>query len=123
MASGPIESIVLNGRRFSVDESCSPNITYPGFSNTVNVNGDGTNRLTKTRIAGKISGLSIPIDMDRGDIEFLNTVQAKMNFVAVSMTLCDKNVLSGSMQLADEISFAAGTGMVDITLNGTLEKL
>ena len=49
MASGCIESIVINGRRFTTDAEDSCEITYDGFENEVKPNGDGTMRIVKSR--------------------------------------------------------------------------
>lgn len=123
MASGPISSIVLDGRRFTSNAEDDCSITYPGFTNEVKQNGDGTNRSIKSRHAGKIEGLNIIIDPDRDDQEFLKSMQDKLNLVSVSLTMVDGNVLSGNMQLTEAVAVSLKENTASITLEGHLEKL
>lgn len=122
-ASGPIESIVINGRRFTSDGDDSCTVTYNGFNNEIKPNGDGTMRMLKSRHAGSIGGLNIVIRHERNDMEFLKETQDGMDFVAVSATLVDGTVLSGNMQLTDAVELDTKEGTASITLEGVLEKL
>ncbi len=123
MASGCIESIVINGRRFTTDAEDTCEITYDGFENEVKPNGDGTMRVVKSRHAGKIEGLNILMDPSRDDQEFIKEAQDSMDFFDVSATLVDGVVIGGSMQLTDAVSTDLKEGTAGITLEGTLEKL
>ena len=123
MASGCIESIVINGRRFTTDADDSCEITYDGFNNEVKPNGDGTNRIVKSRHAGAIEGLNITLNSENDDMEFLKECQDSMDFFDVSATLVDGTVIGGSMQLTDAVKADMKEGTAGITLNGSCEKL
>lgn len=123
MAGGPIESIVIAGRRFTSDGEDTGKITYPGFDNEVKPNGDGTNRLVKSRHAGKIEGLNLVIDNTRGDMEFLKDKQDSLEFLSVSATLVDGTVVSGEMQVTDAVPLDTKEMTAEVTLEGSLEKL
>ena len=123
MASGCIESIVINGRRFTTDADDSCEITYDGFENEVKPNGDGTMRIVKSRHPGSIEGLNILIDRENDDMEFLKECQDSMDFFDVSATLVDGTVIGGSMQLTDAVKADMKEGTAGITLNGSCEKL
>ena len=123
MASGCIESIVINGRRFTTDGEDTCEITYNGFHNEVKPNGDGTNRIVKSRHAGAIEGLNITLNSENDDMEFLKECQDSMDFFDVSATLVDGTVIGGSMQLTDAVKADMKEGTAGITLNGSCEKL
>ena len=123
MASGCIESIVINGRRFTTDADDSCEITYDGFENEVKPNGDGTMRIVKSRHPGSIEGLNILIDPSRDDQEFLKETQDSLEFVDVSATLVDGVVVGGSMQLTEAVTTDLKEGTAAIPLQGTCEKL
>lgn len=123
MAGGPFESIVIAGRRFTCDADDTAEITYPGFENEVKPNGDGTQRLVKSRHMGKIEGLNIVIDNAREDMEFLKEKQDSLDFLSVSGTYVDGTVVSGEMQLTDAVALDSKEMTAEITLEGTLEKL
>ena len=68
---GSIESVNLSGREFAVAADAEAQRKLGGFENEVQANGDGTARLIKTRVPLSLDGLTIEIDDDRGDQEFL----------------------------------------------------
>jgi len=123
MASGCIESIVIGGRRFTVDADDSCEITYNGFENEVKPNGDGSNRIVKSRHTGKIEGLNLVMDTTRDDQEFLQGLQDSCEFFDVSATEVDGTVIGGSMQLTEALTTDLKEGTCGITLEGSLEKL
>lgn len=123
MASGCVESIVINGRRFTCDAEDKCSVTLGGFDNEVKPNGDGTNRLIKSRHAGKIEGLNVIVDNSKDDQEFLQESQDSLEFFDVSATEIDGTVLGGKMQLTESLPNDLKEGSVGITLEGSLEKI
>lgn len=123
MASGCIESIVINGRRFTTDGEDTCEITYNGFHNEVKPNGDGTNRIVKSRHVGAIEGLHVILSNENDDMEFLKECQDSMDFFDVSATMVDGTVIGGSMQITAAVKADMKEGTAEITLNGSCEKL
>lgn len=123
MASGALESIVINGRRFTckADDDCE--IELPGFSNETIVHGDGSTTYKKTRHTGHISGINLLLDNDRDDHEFLQEAQNSLEPLDISATEVDGTVYGGSMQLTEELTRSTGENSMGITLEGSLEKL
>lgn len=68
---GSIESVNIRGREFSVAADAESQRKLGGFENEVQANGDGTARIIKTRVPLSIDGLTLEIDDNRGDQEFL----------------------------------------------------
>lgn len=122
IASGPIESITIDGRRFATDGEDDVGIQLPGFTNEVKPNGDGTNRLVKARSTGLIDGLNVQIDDDREDLEFLQERQNSLEMLDVSCTTVSGVVYSGSMQITEAIKVSKKEGTASITLQGVIEK-
>lgn len=123
MASGALESIVINGRRFTCKSDDSCEIELPGFHNETIVHGDGSTTYKKIRHTGHISGINIFMDVERGDLEFLQEAQNGLEPFDVSATEVDGTVYSGSMQITAEIKKTSGENTVSITLEGSVEKL
>ena len=68
---GSIEEITLSGRSFAVAADAEAQRKLGGFENEVLANGNGTARLIKTRVPLSIDGLTLEVDDDRGDQEYL----------------------------------------------------
>lgn len=123
MASGTLESIVIDGRRFTCKADDDVEIELPGYHNESIVHGDGSVTYKKTRHTGHISGANAILDNDRDDLEFLQQVQNKLTSVPVSATEVDGTVYAGDMQLIDELAKTTGENVVGINLEGYLQKL
>ena len=124
MAKGPAESITIAGRRFACNADDDVTIQLPGFTNETKMHGDGGAHLSKSRKPGSISSLNVYIETERDDLEYLQDIADRLDFVDISLTLCDGTVYSGSMQLTGD-STAEGTkeGWAPLELEGpTLEK-
>lgn len=123
MASGALESIVINGRRFTCKNDDDCEIELPGFSNETVVHGDGTVTYKKVRHTGHISGINLLLDNDRDDHEFLQEAQNSLDALDISATEVDGTVYAGSMQLTEELTRSTGENSMPVILQGNLEKL
>ena len=124
MAKGPAESITIAGRRFACNADDDVTIQLPGFTNETRMHGDGGSHISKSRKPGNISNLNVYIETERDDLEYLQRIADRLDYVDISLTLCDGTVYSGSMQLVGD-STAEGTkeGWAPVELEGpTLEK-
>jgi hypothetical protein len=119
---GPIESVTLAGRRFSVAGDADGNKDLGGFSNDMQMNGDGTMRMVKTRIPALLEGITLDYDEDRGDLEYLQELRGGMELFDVSITECAGVIHSGSMQLTGDLKASTMNGTVPVTLTGVMEK-
>lgn len=117
-SSGALESIVINGRRFTCDSEDEPKFKLPGFENEVLPNSDGTFRQKKKKVAGTITDINIVTDDSRGDQAFIEETAANLDFVDVSATKVDGTLVSGSMQITDEKVLDGGANTMAINLAG-----
>lgn len=122
-SGGALESIVINGRRFTCDAEDEPKFKLPGFENEVLANADGSMRQKKTRVIGTISDINIVTDDSRGDQQFIEGAAASLEFFAVSATKVDGTLVSGSMQITDEKTLDGKANTMSITLSGTWQYL
>jgi hypothetical protein len=120
---GPIESIVLGGRRFSVNSEDAANVSLDGFSNEVKENGDGGRRLVKSRVPAMIENLNVEIDTGLDALEYLQDLRDGLAFFDVVLTYCDGTVYAGAMQLTGDVKNDAQQTTAGITLTGSLAKL
>ena len=101
---GSIESISFDGREFSVASDADVNVKLGGFENDVQANGNGTARQIKTRVPHSVSGLSLEMDPNNDDQEFMQERANGKLFYDFTMTYVDGNVYGGSSQLTGEFA-------------------
>lgn len=119
---GPIESITLKGRRFAVDAESDLDLNLGGFTNEVKPNGDGSQRIVKSRRLASVKGGALAVDNDRSDNEFLQEVADETTGVDTDVTLVDGTVYSGTMAISNEFIYKTMDGICEVELTGTLEK-
>jgi len=122
MASGPIESVNLDGRRFSLDGEVDAAIAFGGSINEVKPNGDGTSRIIKSKKPARVNSLPLVIDDARGDEEFIQALIDSNEFFTASITKVDGAVYSGDMQIVEDPETSTKEGTKEISLMGTLRK-
>ncbi len=83
---GSLESITLAGREFSIAADAEANRKIGGFENEVMANGDGTARIIKTRVPLALDGVTVVIDDDKGDQEFLQGLADGNDFFVIALT-------------------------------------
>ncbi len=115
---GSIESISIRGRLFSVAADADTTRKLGGFEAEVLANGDGTARKILTRTPWSIDGLTIVIDDDRGDHEFLQEIADSLEFVSITMELASGTVYEGTGQITDEVTASSQNATATITVGG-----
>ncbi|MEE9393703.1 MAG: hypothetical protein V3W41_14465 [Planctomycetota bacterium] len=121
---GSIESIAFEGRSFSVPADADAGRKLGGSENDVQANGDETARLIKTRVAWGLADLTIAIDDDTGDAEFLQELADRNGFFSVTITFASGNIYQGTGQLTGEMPTAsqATTAAINLMGQGRLTK-
>lgn len=115
---GSIESVTLDGRTFSVPADVESGRKLGGFENEVLANGDGTARLIKTRVPLSLDGLTVAIDDDNGDDEFIQALANRSDFWPIAITYASGAVYQGSCQLVGETPTGSQAATKAISLAG-----
>ena len=115
---GSIESVTLDGRIFAVAADAEAQRKLGGFENEVQANGDGTARLIKTRVPLSIDGLTVEIDDDRGDHEFLQELSNRNDFFPVALTYASGATYQGTAQLVGETQASSQNATAAVSLMG-----
>lgn len=115
---GSIESISLGGRNFAIAADAEAQRKLGGFENEVQANGDGTARLIKTRVPLSLDGLTVEVDDDRGDHEFLQELSNRDDFFTIAITYASGLTYQGSAQLTGEIQANSQNATASISLMG-----
>jgi len=116
--AGPVESCSIAGRTFPVAQDSDPSRDLGGFKSTIEMNGDGTERVIQERKPWKISGLGIQIDDDAEDQEFIQDVIDDGKPVDISITYADGNVYYAQGIVTEDTEKSAKNAIMDITLSG-----
>lgn len=115
---GSIESVTLSGRYFAVAADAESNRKIGGSQNEVQMNGDGTARLIKTRMPLMVDGLNLSVDDFAGDQEFLQSLADGNDFFVASVSYASGSVWQGQVQIVDDLQFSNSGSTATVSLQG-----
>lgn len=115
---GSIESITIAGRNFAVASDADSTRKLGGFENEVQANGNGTARIVKTRVPWSLDGVTVEINDDRGDQEFLKGISDRNTFVPIAITFASGKVYQADGTVTGEIGASSQSATAGITLGG-----
>ena len=116
---GSIESVTLNGRNFAVAADVDSQRKTGGFENDVQSNGDGSTRTIKTRVPWSVDSLSINVDDDNEDQEFLQQLADNNNDFPVAITYVSGATYQGTGQITGELTYSNTNATATIGLMGS----
>jgi len=116
---GPIVGLSLSGRPYSVAEDAESNRKLGGDENEVQMNGDKTARLIKTLVPWMADGLTVSINDDNGDHEFLQSLADRNEFFDITVEYVSGAIWQGTGQIIGEIPYSSKNSTAPITLSGT----
>lgn len=115
---GSIESISIRGRLFPVAGDADVNRKLGGTENELQPNGDGTARLIKTRVPWMLDGLTVEIDEDRADHEFLQEIADEHDYVPVTITFASGSTWQGRGTISGELQVSSQSATASFSLSG-----
>jgi hypothetical protein len=109
---GSIEAVSIRGRNFAVAADADAARKLGGFESAVEMNGDGTARVVKTRTGWALTGLTLDINDVRGDQEFLQDIadgrEADVDgFYAIAITYASGATYSGRGTITEGVEGAS----------------
>lgn len=115
---GSIESVTIRGRIFPVAADAEAQRKLGGWENEIQANGDGSARIIKTRVPLAITGLTLEVDDDRGDLEFLQDVANAFDFVPIGITYASGLTYQGQATITDELQSSSQNATASVSLSG-----
>ena len=115
---GSIVGVTLDGRVFAVAADADSNRKLGGFENENQANGNGTVRQVKTRVPWMVDGLTIEIDDDRGDLEFLQALANRPGHYPIAVTYASGISYQGSGSISGEFAASSQNATAPISLSG-----
>ncbi len=115
---GSIESVTLDGRNFAVAADAEAQRKLGGFENEVQANGDGTARLIKTRVPLSLDGLTVEIDDDRADQEFLQELSNRNDFFPIAISYASGSTYQATAQIVGETQASSQNATASVNLMG-----
>lgn len=119
---GPVKEVSFNGRTFQVAEDADVTIDLGGYSNEVQMNGDGSVRVIKTRKPGAIEAVSVAIDRERQDQEFLQSISNGTELTDTSITFVDGSVYYGQSILTGDLKVNSKDCKAEVAFMGKTFK-
>lgn len=123
MATGAFESIVIGGRRFATKADDSVETLLKGKTNETIMHGDGSMHYKQEWHPGHITGLNIIVDDMKQDKKFLQDLQNGSDKIAITATKASGVVISGEVQIIDELACDESEGTIELNLEGDIEEL
>lgn len=115
---GSIESVSIDGRTFPVAADAEANQKLGGFEKEQQPNGDGSARAVLTRVTWLLDGLTVQIDPDRADQEFLQEQSDSKKNVNIVVTYASGVSYQGRGSVTGEVSVSSQSATAGITLAG-----
>ena len=115
---GSVESAEINGRTFPVAADADGTRDLGGFTNENQANGDGSSRKIMTRKTWKLNGLSLEIDDDRNDQEFLQEVANQKGYVAMAFTFVSGAVYQGTGTIEGDLQASSQSATAPLNFGG-----
>lgn len=115
---GPIESVEIDGRYFSVAADSDGNRDLGGFSNEDMPNGDGTARQIKTRKVWMIEGLALATDDLLDDQEYLQSKANQAGYFPITFTFASGSIYGGSGNISGDIKFSNQNATIPLSFSG-----
>jgi hypothetical protein len=115
---GSIEAITLDGRTLPVTADADGARKLGGSENEIQANGDGTARQIKTRVPWSLTGITVEIDDDRGDDEFIQALANRNTFFPIAVTFASGLVYQGLGQIMGENPMATQATTKQLDLGG-----
>ncbi len=115
---GSLESVSIRGREFAVAADADVSYQLGGMQNEKQANGDGTTRTIQTRVPWAMDGLTVTIDHDRADLEFLQEIADSGEDVAIAATFASGAVYAGRGTITGEIQGSSQSATAGISLSG-----
>lgn len=115
---GPIESISIAGRIFPVVGDADATIDLGGSTVEYQPNGNGTSRRILTAKPWKVSGISVEIDHNRADQQFLQANSNGIDDKAITVTLASGHTYQGTGGISGDLAFSSMNTKCDLELSG-----
>jgi hypothetical protein len=115
---GSIESLILDGRIFSVTADSEATRKPGGWEIEVQANGDGTARIIKTRVPLSLDGIVIQCDDSRGDQEFIEELKNRHDFFPIGIVYPSGITYQGQAQITGENGHSSQSATIPISLMG-----
>lgn len=115
---GSIQSLTLSGREFAVAGDAEAQRKIGGFENEVQANGNGTARLIKTRVPLSLDGLTLEIDDNRADAEFLQDLTNTSDYFALGITYASGLTYQGTAQIVGETQTSSQNATAAVSFMG-----
>lgn len=115
---GSIESITLDGREFAVAADAESQRKLGGFENEVQANGDSSARLIKTAVPLSIDGITVEINDDKADQEFIQELSNRNDFFPIAITYVSGATYQGRAQITGGFQASSQNATAAVSLMG-----
>lgn len=115
---GSIENVSIDNQLFAVAADADATMSLGGYSNEVQPNGDKTSRIIKTVIPWAITGLTLTVDDDAANQEFLQAIADGNSYVPCTIRMASQVTYQGTGTIVDNLERSTQSATVTVSLSG-----
>lgn len=115
---GSIENVSIDNQLFAVAADADATMSLGGYSNEVSPNGDKTSRIIKTVIPWAITGLTLSVDDDAANQEFLQGIADGNTYVPITIRMASQVTYQGTGTIVDNLERSTQSATVTVSLSG-----
>lgn len=114
--AGEAKLITVGDRTFEGGGAVNANVG--GLKKDVVPTGNGGKIYKIERVPWKISGCKVPVDIDGGDLTYLQDVADSTEDIACSFELMNGATMTGTGSIVGEVQYSSETGMAEFDMSG-----
>jgi hypothetical protein len=115
---GSIENVTIDNQLFAVAGDADATMSIGGWNNEIQPNGNGTARIIKTRAPWSITGLTLAVDDDAANQEFLQAIADGNEYVPVTIRMASGVTYQGTGTITDPIERSTQSATMSLSLSG-----
>jgi len=115
---GSIENVSIDNQLFAVAADADATMSLGGYSNEIQPNGDKTSRIIKTIVPWAITGLTLTVDDDAANQEFLQAIADGNTYVPCTIRMASQVTYQGTGTIVDNLERSTQSATVTVSLSG-----
>jgi len=115
---GSIENVSIDNQLFAVAADADATMSLGGYSNEIQPNGDKTSRIIKTVMPWSVTGLTLSVDDNAANHEFLQQIADGNVYVPITIRLASQVTYQGTGTIVDNLERSTTSATVTVSMSG-----
>jgi len=115
---GSIENVSIDNQLFAVAADADATMSLGGYTNEIQPNGDKTSRIIKTVMPWSVTGLTLSVDDNAANHEFLQQIADGNVYVPITIRLASQVTYQGTGTIVDNLERSTTSATVTVSMSG-----